>query len=523
MILRFDNAGAAGIINDLPPHDLPPEAWSDGKNVRFDERSVSKFLGTTNIFDPPTVAPYWLLPVQSAGVNYWIYAGLVNVYVTDGTLHKNISKVGDYSGSEARGWTGGTLNGIPFLTNGVEPPQMWNPINFATPGLLSDLSNFPALDKCDILRAYKNFLVALRVSESGVSNPHMVKWSHPADSGGVPSSWDEADATVLAGEVQLAQTPGHIVDCWPLRDINVIYKEDAIHAMQFVGGIHVHRFYPITEHIGALSRRCMKQHGSNQVAFGFEDIVIHDGQQVQSLVKNRMRQWVENQLDPDTYGLSFITVERAKQEMWFCFPRVGSVRPDVALVWNIRENTFGVRDLPLVSDIQWGVTDTSPDLTWDADSGTWNADTEAWDIRTFSPANKSMLGAVPGVEKLIRFDDSNQEAGVNMTSYVERTGLAMVGQDRQGQFKADFERVKIVRSVRPRIAASGIVKVSVGSQYTRDEAITWEGPYDFDPAVDFKVDFNTSGRLIGVRFESETDLAWTLFGYDLEIELMGWF
>ena len=43
--------GSVGIVQDTPSVLLPPEAWSDGRNVRFDNESVSKISGHLSILD----------------------------------------------------------------------------------------------------------------------------------------------------------------------------------------------------------------------------------------------------------------------------------------------------------------------------------------------------------------------------------------------------------------------------------------------------------------------------------------
>jgi len=523
-VVRVHNSGAVGLIKDQPDHELPPEAWSDAENIRFEDGYACKFLGHTAIYDPPTIAPYWLLHQRESAINYWLYAGLAAVYVTDGTTHKNISKVGGYSATEATGWSGGVLGGIPILNNPNDDPQMWNPVDFATPGLLADLSNWPASTTCKIMRVFGNFLIALAPTKSGTEYPHVVKWSQPADPLTVPDSWNEADATKLAGEESLSETGGVIVDCMPLRqDMNVIYKQDAIVGMQLISGVLVFRFPVLFQTIGALSRRCMQAFRSRHVVFGFEDIIIHDGQRAESIAKRRIQKHIRNNLDGDNYGLSFISFNPTKQEFWFCYPTTGAARPNQAAIWNFQDGTWSIRDLPLVADLKWGIVDTSEDDTWGSGPAvTWEEDTRTWSSGLFNPSELGFLGAVPGATKLYRFDDTNQEAGSNMTVRLERTGLAVVGRARDGSPRVDFDSRKLVRSIRPRIQG-GPVNVTVGMQDVRNGAVRWGPTQSFDPATDEKLDTAINGRLVAVKFESAGNVDWKLYGYDLDLEVVSRF
>ncbi|KKL76808.1 hypothetical protein LCGC14_2041240, partial [marine sediment metagenome] len=244
--IPIHNIGVGGIIKDIPPHLLPPEMWSDGQNMRFRDGKVVKFTGHEAVFDPPSIAPYWAIAAQTAAEQFWLYAGLAKIYTVeqDGT-HTEITRAsGDYTGIAGDLWDGTVLAGIPVVTNGVDDPQSWSPIAAATP--LVDLPNWPANTTCKHIRAFKNFLVALHITESGTVKPHMVKWSHPADPGSVPSSWDDTDATKDAGEVELADSQAGIIqDALGLRDILLIYKDNSIWGMQHIGGQFIFRFFPM--------------------------------------------------------------------------------------------------------------------------------------------------------------------------------------------------------------------------------------------------------------------------------------
>jgi hypothetical protein len=171
------------------------------------------------------------------------------------------------------------------------------------------------------------------------------------------------------------------------------------------------------------------------------------------------------------------------------------------------------------------VVDPGVDQTWDADSEVWDTDTSVWDARLYNPVVDSLLAAVPGTTKLLHLEQTSQFNGVNMTSYVERLGLTLVGQDRQGRPKLDMARIKHVRALWPRVEispAGGKINVYAGSQNYPDGPVTYEGPKQFDPAVDQYVNFlNVSGPLIAVRFESTTNVNWKLHGYTLDLGLGG--
>ena len=54
--------------------------------------------------------------------------------------------------------------------------------------------------------------------------PRSVKWSTEAFYGNPPSTWDEQDATLEAGEYELSDTPGDFIDGLPLGDPFIILR-----------------------------------------------------------------------------------------------------------------------------------------------------------------------------------------------------------------------------------------------------------------------------------------------------------
>jgi len=217
-----------GINRDIDSYELPETQWSDGNNIQFDNDKTAKVLGQQQVFGTPTVAPYWLLPFNTTTTDYWLYPSLTKIYrvSTSGitTTHSDITRTsgGDYSATAAKGWNGGVLGGVAILNNGVDDPQMLGSASSAC----ADLTNWPASTSCQVIRPFKRFLVALDTTESGTRYPFRVKWSHPAEGGTVPTTWDPADATKDAGYVDLSQSNGYVIDCLPLGDVNIIYKED---------------------------------------------------------------------------------------------------------------------------------------------------------------------------------------------------------------------------------------------------------------------------------------------------------
>ena len=524
-VIPIHNVGAIGINRDIPAHLLPPEAWSDGRNVRFNDNKVVKSLGFSLAFDPPTVAPYWVKGIRGASEFFWVYAGKNKVFTRIGAGHFDITRAagGDYSMDDAILWNGDMLGGIIIMNNGVDDPQYWADVDSGQ--RLQLLTNWPASTKARVIRAFKNHLVAFDITKGVVRSPHMVKWSHPADPGSVPSTWDETDPTKDAGEKELEDTQaGFIIDAVPLRDILAIYKNNSIWGMQHTGTRFIFRFFKIFDAIGLMTAQSVGvfARGTQHFLHTGDDLVAHDGQQMQSLLDRNLRKWINNTISDTRFKRSFVARNSSQKEMWFCFPEIGSEWCNLAVVWNWATGTPSIRELTSASHMDSGEIQETTVEDWDSDSESWDSDVTTWDQLKHRPQEQRLLQADPVNSKLYFLDDTNQFNGVNMTSYVERTGLGIVGQDRQGNPKVDFQSQKLVTGIYPKATGSPF-NVRVGAQDHPGGTITYSSPKTFTPGTDIKVDVAVAGKLIAVRFESATDVSWELEGYDLDLSVLGKF
>lgn len=512
-LIMINDLAQVGIVEDANTILLPPNAWTKGKNIRFTEGSVEKFLGHTSVATP-SVEPYWLIPVTKGSDAYWVYFGLDKAYSFNGTTHTPITRQTtgvdvDYTGLATDIWTGGVLNGVLVANNGVDDPQMW--VSTKLQSLQWDNSNTWAAKgyTANAMRPYRNFLVALGWNDGSNNYPHTVYWSNQADPLTVPSSWDYADATNDSGLVELASTSGFIIDGAQLRDQFIIYKEDAMHLMQFVGGAFIHNFRDISLTTGMIAKKCVKEFFGRHAVFGNDDIFIHDGQTIESIAAKRVRKTIYSAIDPTNYIKSYVVRNLAKSELWFCFPETGSTDVNRAAIWNWKDNTWAHRELPSARHIGYGILfDSSDAADWASDSDSWDSDTTTWANRAYNPTAQILLAAT--ASNIHQLDTTTTFNDSAIDSYVVREGLVL----------DNIESIKRVQRIYPR-ATGGTMQISIGSQMDASEAITWEGPYSFTPGSDSKVDVRSTGRLHSIKFTFPGSTVGSLQGYDLEYVQVG--
>ncbi len=508
-IVRVPQAGSIGVIKDLSQHELPNNAWSDARNVRFLDGAAYQFYGHGEVYNSPSFAPQHVLPCTVSGSRYWIYTTASKIFCvtnTGGTaVHTDITHLTPRTGV-ANQWTSTLLSGIPILNAGDgTAPMSWS---LNTASKFVDLANWPASTSCKSIRAFKNYLIALNVTKSGTNYPYMVKWSHTADPGTVPVTWDPTDATKDAGETDLAEGYDPIVDGLQLRDSFMVYKENSCWRMDFTGGTYVFRFSKVLGASGALNRNCIVEVDGMHVVLGGNDVFVHDGQSAESVLDKQTRRYLFQNIDVNGAGLCFVFKNPFFNEVFICYPSIGSTYCDMAMVWNYKDKTVSFRQIPNLNHANYGPVDNSLAGNWNQDSAPWDSDLTLWDGPDFVPSTSRTILASANT-KLYMMDSSSSFDGVIPSAYLERRGLSLGAP----------EGIKLVRGIRPRIQGNTgqTVNIKIGTSNDPFTDPTWGPTMAHTIGSTVANDCFVSGRYIAVRFETGTAYQWRLDSYDLDV------
>lgn len=369
MRVKIGGLQSPGFIADRRGVDIPPDAWTEVKNVRFNYKGAQAFQGHTQVFGTPgETGIVWLRQFPPIDAPIWVYTSLTEAWAYDGTNHTEITNTGgDYTAVANERWQGGVLNGVGIFNNTIDVPQLWSQFSLATP--LVDLTNWPSTLRCKALRPHGFFLFAMHLTESGSVKPYRVRVSHPAAPGTVPSSWDITDPTIDARQFELAETDDYVVDGLTLGDVFIIYKQHNAHAIRYVGRPSMWAQNRILEGRGILARDCAHAIKGGHFVAGLDDIYIHQGARGtdQSIVEAKLRNWIYNQIDADNFFNCYTVDYRLENESWFCFPEAGETYPTLAYVWNRITGGGGIRQLfqsPFISSGAVPVVDPADDGTW---------------------------------------------------------------------------------------------------------------------------------------------------------------
>lgn len=506
---RVEIKNPTGIMTDPEPSDLPAKVWSFGNNVRFRNGKVMQADGFSAVYDTPPEPLLHIMPFLSLNTPFWVAASATKIRITTGIggwVDYSRLVGGAYTASNVNNWNGGFLAGVGILNNGSDVPQSLLPAanNF------TNLPNWPANYRAKIVRPFKNYLIALNLEVDSVPYPTVVKWSSPADPGEVPFTWNPADPTNDAGENPLADTPGAIVDGKKLRDAFIIYKEDSVYAMRYIGGAFVWQFQQLFDDIGMISTNCAAEFDGKHFVVGRGDVYVHNGVSKASVIDGQMKDFLFNSIRDDNPQNCFVIPDYNNTEMWVCFPQAsGNANPgycDKACIWNWVTNEWTIRDLPNIITAALGVVDPQEPDTWDSDTASWDSDATVWGSQTYNPSKMKMVFGSNVTNRMYVVGEVNSFNGDAFTSYLEKSDIYM----------DDDLKIKAVTSVTPHMSGGGTAKFWVGHSMLQDSPTTWEGPYLYRVGVDHKIDCRIFGRYVGLRMEMDSTIPWTFNGYTLE-------
>lgn len=528
--IHTPNIGGIGILKDREDFDLPLGAWSGGQNVRFKASRAIKMKGDVEVYATgnPAATPLWGFPWRSQGILYWVYATPTKIYRASTGTHEDITRSsGPYNAQNDTTFSGGVFNGVPVVNNDSlnDYPQQWD----ASSVEMKDMTNWPTDLYCRFLRPYKNFLVAYNLVDGGSSLPYSLQWSSVADPGTLPTSWDHTDPTVLTGRATLAKTSGQIVSAQTLKGDNIIYKDDAIVLMRFVGGQFVFNFDYLTTQHGILSPHSVATFRNNHLVVTTGDVVIHNGNIPETIITNKNRKFLFSSMNPNHIDKTFVVPNYNENELWICYVSEqedpAAVFPNMALVWDWGEDTWTYRQLNDFAFANYGVVDDvggggSGDI-WDNQDYSWDSDSEVWGDQLFNPAKLRMLAFQPSTGKLLQLEETQQFDGTPYTASIERLGMPMFAEQDNQEGEIEVTRNKFIRRVYPIIEGSGPLQIDLGVQRIVGGAIDWYGPFTFDPDSERYIDLRMNGKYVAIQIKSQTSVDWQFFGMEIDYIPMG--
>ena len=281
--LPIRGLGSLGVITDADPYNLPINAFTRGKNIRFSKGDISRSPAFRTVTSDQSFVPVHVAGLQAS-------SGYDTVVIVTDTF--DVHEYASNGGSMSQRHTGGLSSSTePFTSTALADVQYINrsdhvPIHRGPSATnFTDLTNWPSTYRATSLRSYGDFLLALNTTESNTSYPNRVRWSNIALANSVPDSWDATDTTKSAGFNDLVQMATPIMDGATLGSNFMIYSRDQVWLMEFVGGAFIFNFRKIFDDCGVISQNCVQEVEGRHYVFDHDDIYVNDGVSRQSIYR----------------------------------------------------------------------------------------------------------------------------------------------------------------------------------------------------------------------------------------------
>ena len=517
-LLSLSNIGQKGLNSDVTQWELPPEFITDGINFRIFANAIRTAGGYADwSFSPIPFNPGFMMHVGATSSNFWLVAGRDAVYAFDGVQWHPVTSAAGYNiaVNGELNWTGCMLGSTPIINNPQTNPEYWRPVSSGQ--ILQPLDFSPGVpwsetgNSFKVLRSHKNFLFALGLQEGVEELPDSYRWSHPADANQLPFTWDETDKTALAGRAALGGDGGHITDGRSLRDAFCIYSEASIDILDSTNDEFVWRRRELSNTVGLLSKHSLIEVKGTHILLSDGDIVINDGNGLKSLVHNRIRRRLTARMNADFYDRSYAVRNSAMKEVWFCVPEDGAEYPNTAYIYNWKDDSWVIRDLPEGIAFSAYGPQTDPSTIWDDWKGTWDTQQGVWGSRKKTPLNDTIVGVRNDNSSLKTMDASEGRDSGDLGTRIERTNFALEG----------MRQVTTITRVFPHMEGTEPVQIQFGSHDYAGSPVRWKPVVIFNPSIDRKIDVRTTGELHAWRVQSLGEGNWSMSGMDIEYALAG--
>ena len=511
VFIPIREVGRGGIVTDQDPYDLNLTQFGSGNNVAFADGRIGKSLGYTS-YTTPTEAPTHIQSWSVSGGPSLVYGSLTKLFKFDGSNHTNVSKTSDtFQYSSSARWQSVQVGQGLVFNNGSEPPQYLLPSG----SRFADLPGWPSGMLTGCVKPYSSFLVCAGYEDSSGSYPYTVRWSDEFDPTTVPSDWSITSTTNLAGENYLSGHNGVLVDQLTLGSSNILYCENGVFAMDYIGAPLVFSFREIFNDDGILNRGAAASFFNRHLVVGHNDIYVHDGVNKQSLADKRVRRLFYS-LVADKRSVHCLEVPQ-RSEVWICFAdndATDSLTANRALVYNWAQDAWTFIDIPDIRSAT--VSDTvSSAGSWDSNSIAWDTSSDYWSSIGSSTESSNLKLFAAGTESTEIYQMNNGYSADDepFLSFLEITKLDL--DDVTGQATNTIKRIN---QVLPQISGNGTVNIQLGHSNSPQEGVSWLPAVEYEIDTDHKVDIRSSGRYLALRIESQNTTGWwVLNGLDIEV------
>ncbi len=535
--LPIRNLGGVGIATDPNPYNLPINGFTSGKNVRFDEGKVKRAPVFRNVKDSLGFNPRAAFGVVGSSANFDTILMATDAYAIKEYANGTVSDVsGSISGvADPRPFTISNLADVVYINRPDKVPSFRLPsgTNFAA------LTNWDANWRCEALRPFGDFLLALNMTEGSTNYPNRVRFSDIVQANSIPGTWNAALTTASAGFNDLVSMQSPIVDGLSLGTNFVIYSNQEAVMMDFVGGTFLFNFRKLFSDDGLINQNCVVEAEGKHFCFGTSDIYMHDGNSKQSICDEVTREFIFTGLNNKNADRCFVQHNKLLGEIYFCYQSGDSLvdfpdtaRCNRAATYNYANNTWSFLDLPNVSagttaNVNTVATYAQSTQSYATAGGSYYQQEDSFDRHTLmvgeiDTGNGLTSSKLYGVDLAdtgnIAFDVDTE---ATKPLFLERVGLDL------DEIKEPIDGYKVITRLLPQIQTintdSTTINFSFGASDIPNQLPAYTHNAVYDTATDYKIDSRAAGRYLSYKItlnaDDYKDISFS--GFDVDITVTG--
>lgn len=534
-IIPVRDLGTVGLVTDIPGYTLPINGFTRADNVVFDERQVRRAPIFRTVKDSLGFTPRFAMGITpSTGYDQVIMVTddwAIKEYVSGSVSDRSGSITGS---SDPRPFTGTILANILYLNREDRVPvyRLLNGTNFA------DLPNWDSTWRAGALRAYKDQLLALRMTEGVNSFPNRIRFSDITTANSVPGSWDATDTTKSAGFIDIVESDTPIVDGLTLGNDFIVYTSNDVHMLTFVGGAFLFTNKKIFGDMGLVNEGCVVEVEKKHYCFTRDDLVVHDGVSKKSIADTRIKNFVFGSLNVNLSDVCYVTHDEGQNLIYFCFQSgdefasfPNATRCNRAAVYNYRADTWSVIDLPNTSsgtnaNLNSVTTYVNAgSLTYEGVGGSFYDQEDNRDRHTVMVGEDQSADGITS-DKIYGLDDADAgkltfelDSEATKPAVLERTGLDL---DELGTGVSSY---LVVTRIYPQADTQNTDNTELTFEFGASDipkiTPTYGSSVTFNVQSDYKIDSRAAGRYLSYKMTVTDNKSFKFSGFDLDVTATG--
>ena len=252
------------------------------------------------------------------------------LYEAGASTWSDVSRAATYATATTGRWRFAQQGDVSLAANGSDTIQA------STSGAFSCIATAPI---AQIVETVGKFVFAVNTSTAA----HGVAWCALNNY----TSWVASVAT-QAGSDTLTTTPGGNTAGRRFGDTLIVYKRNSMYIGVNVGPPNVWEFRLIPGTAGALSQEVVVNIGTPEnpkhIFMGEDDFYIYDGSKPIPIGTNRIKDQVFNNLITSRFYATTALHDKKNSLVYFYYPVADSAFPDHCVVYNYRNDRWGVDD-----------------------------------------------------------------------------------------------------------------------------------------------------------------------------------